>query len=70
MNRKAIILGIKKHKLTSKEKFLFKKFRPWGVILFSRNIKDIFQLKKLADDIKKLFNRQAFYIYVVIKPLT
>ena len=44
MNRKAIIIGLKGHKLTSKEKKLLKTFKPWGVILFSRNIKNVHQL--------------------------
>ena len=56
MNRKAIIFGIKKYQLTNKEKYLFKKIKPWGIILFSRNIKNIFQLKSLVDDIKKILN--------------
>ena len=48
MNRKAIIFGIQKYKFTNKEKSLFRKTKPWGIILFSRNIKDIFQLKILS----------------------
>ena len=47
-----MIFGIKGYRLTNKEKYLFKKKRPWGIILFSRNIKNIFQLKNLIDDIK------------------
>ena len=39
MNKRAIIFGIKGYKLTNKEKKLFKKTKPWGIILFSRNIK-------------------------------
>ena len=38
MNRKAIIFGIKKYRLSNSEKILFKKAKPWGIILFSRNI--------------------------------
>ena len=62
MNRIAIIFGIKKHKLTTKEKFLFRKAKPWGIILFSRNIKNISQLKKLVDDIKKFFKDEKYPI--------
>jgi len=64
MNRKAIIFGIQKHSLTSKEKLLFKKEKPWGIILFSRNIKNIFQLKKLTDDIKKFFKDKKYPILI------
>ena len=35
MNRIAVIFGIKGYKLTNKEKQLFKKTKPWGIILFS-----------------------------------
>tara|TARA_B100000029_G_C17517469_1_gene938643 strand:- start:659 stop:1606 length:948 start_codon:yes stop_codon:yes gene_type:complete len=64
MNRKAIIFGIKKYKLTSQEKSLFKKAKPWGIILFSRNIKNIFQLRKLTDDIKFLFKDKNYPILI------
>ena len=64
MNRKAVIFGIKKHKLTNKEKLLFKRSEPWGIILFSRNIKNIFQLKKLVDDIKKIFKDAKYPILI------
>ena len=52
-NRKAFIIGIKSLKLTSNEKLFLKRYRPWGIILFSRNIKSIKQAKKLTDSIKK-----------------
>ena len=61
MNRIAIIFGIQKYKLTNKEKLLFKKAKPWGIILFSRNIKSIFQLKTLVDDIKDFFKDEPLY---------
>ena len=41
MNRIAVIFGVKGYKLTNKEKQLFKKTKPWGIILFSRNIKNL-----------------------------
>ena len=53
MNRKAVIFGIQGHRLTNNEKLLFKKVKPWGIILFSRNIKNISQLKILIEEIKK-----------------
>ena len=56
MNRKAIIFGVKGHLLSKREKELIKKTKPWGIILFSRNVKDIVQLKKLILQIKKIFN--------------
>ena len=50
-NRKAIIFGVKGYKLNKKEKIFFKKSKPWGIIIFSRNIKNLDQLKKLTDQI-------------------
>ena len=55
MNRKALIVGIKSYALTKREKYFLKKEKPWGVILFSRNVRNIDQLKSLVSDIKKIF---------------
>ena len=64
MNKKAIIFGVKGYQLTSKEKHLFKKAKPWGIILFSRNIKNIPQLKILVDDIKKILGEKKYPILI------
>ena len=64
MNRKAIIYGIKGYKLTRNEKLFFQKSKPWGIILFSRNIKNILQLKILISDIKKLTKDRKFPILI------
>ena len=64
MNRKAMIIGLKGYKLTNKEKKLLKKFKPWGVILFSRNIKNAHQLKKLTDNIKKILKDKKYPILI------
>ena len=64
MNRKAVIFGIKGYRLTNKEKQLFKKIKPWGIILFSRNIKNISQLKILVNDIKKILRDKKYPILI------
>ena len=64
MNKKAIIFGVRGHKLTNKEKHLFKKVKPWGIILFSRNIKNILQLKILIGDIKKNLGEKKYPILI------
>ena len=64
MNRKAIIFGIKGTELTSREKFFFKKNKPWGIILFSRNIKDLKKLKKLIKSIKEIFKDKNYPILI------
>ena len=55
-NRRALIVGIRSLKLNSNERIFLKKYKPWGVILFSRNIKSIKQTKNLTDNIRKIFN--------------
>ena len=64
MNRKAVIFGIKSHKLLLQEKVLFKKAKPWGIILFSRNILSFVQLKNLTQSIKNFFNDKKFPILI------
>ena len=47
-NRRSFIVGIKSTKLLPREKSFLKKYRPWGIILFTRNIKNISQTYKLT----------------------
>ena len=46
MRKKAIIISLKGYKLSKKEKLLISKEKPWGLILFKRNIKSLDQVKK------------------------
>ena len=64
MNRKAVIFGIRGHKLSRNEKSFFKKTKPWGIILFSRNIKNIHQLKELVDDIKNIHKDKKYPVLI------
>ena len=64
INKKAIIFGIKGHKLNNKQKLFLKKTKPWGIILFSRNIKNLNQLTKLVNEIKKIFNNKNYPILI------
>jgi beta-N-acetylhexosaminidase len=63
-NRRSFIVGIKSIKLSKKEKHFLKKYKPWGVILFSRNIKDIKQTFKLTSSIRKVFKDKRYPILV------
>ncbi len=63
-NRRSFITGLKSTVLQSIEIRFLKKYKPWGVILFSRNIKSIAQTKKLTDDIKKIFNDKKYPILI------
>ena len=64
MFRKAIIFGIKGTKLTSQERSLLKDEKPWGIILFARNIKDLSQLKGLINDIRNIINDKNYPILI------
>ena len=64
MKRKAVIFGIKKTKLTKSEKYLIRTKKPWGIILFSRNIKNFFQLKCLVNDIKDCIKDKNYPILI------
>ena len=61
-NRRALIVGIRSLKLNSNEQIFLKKYKPWGVILFSRNIKSIKQTKNLTDSIRKIFKDKNYPI--------
>ena len=63
-NRRSFIVGLKSTTLKFKEKQFLRKYNPWGVILFSRNIKSIVQTKKLTDDIRKIFNDKKYPILI------
>ena len=60
MNRKPIITSIQTYFLTASEKKLFKKHKPWGIILFKRNVKSFKQVKKLTKQIRLCF-KDPFY---------
>ena len=63
-NRRAFIIGLKSTKLSFKEKNFIKKYKPWGVILFERNINTINQTKKLTKSIRNIFNDRKYPILV------
>ena len=63
-NRRSFIIGIKSITLSNKEKSFLKRYKPWGVILFSRNIKTIKQVKKLTNEIRKIFNDRNYPILI------
>jgi len=63
-NRRSFIVGIKSTRLSLKEKNFLRKYRPWGIILFSRNIKNIKQTFKLTSSIRKIFNDKKYPILI------
>ena len=63
-NRRCFIIGIKSTTLSNKERIFIQKYKPWGVILFSRNIKSLRQSKKLTKQIRKIFNDKKYPILI------
>ena len=62
--RRSFIIGIKSFSLTVQEKDFLRKYKPWGVILFTRNIKNIKQTLKLTSSIRKIFNDKKYPILI------
>ncbi len=64
MKLKALIISIKGTKLSKSEKIILSKKKPWGIILFKRNLKSNNQIKKLTSEIKKLTKNNKFPIII------
>tara|TARA_B110000285_G_C15035823_1_gene569190 strand:+ start:80 stop:1027 length:948 start_codon:yes stop_codon:yes gene_type:complete len=64
MIRKAAIISISGISLSIHEVNIFKKEKPWGVILFKRNISSEKQLKILTSSIKKVMNDNKYPILI------
>ena len=64
MRKKAIIISIKSFKISEKEKNLFLNDRPWGLILFKRNIKSLEQIKTLTRTIRNISKDPKFPIMI------
>ena len=63
-NRRAFIVGLKSTEISSKEQLFLKKYKPWGVILFTRNIKNLNQTKKLTSKIRNIFDDKKYPIMI------
>lgn len=63
-SRRAFVCGVRGTKLNKQEISFLKKYKPWGIILFSRNIKSINQTKDLTNNLKKIFNDNKYPIII------
>ena len=63
-NRRSFITGIKSTTLSLKEKKFLLQYKPWGVILFSRNITSLKQARKLTNQIKKILKDKNYPILI------
>ena len=64
MKTHAIIFGISGYKLNLQEINFFKKYKPWGIILFSRNIDNLEQVRNLTSSIRNIFKDNSFPILI------
>ena len=64
MKKKAIIVSIKGINLSNKEKALLSNEKPWGLILFKRNIKSFNQIINLTKKIRKYTRDKKFPILI------
>ena len=63
-NRRSFITGIKSTTLSIKEIKFLQQYKPWGIILFSRNITSLKKTKRLTDQIKKIFKDKNYPILI------
>ena len=63
-NCRAFICGLKGQKILNNEIIFLKKYKPWGIILFSRNIKTIKQTQNLTNSIKNIFKNDNYPILI------
>ena len=64
MKTKALIISIKSTELSKSEINIITKGKPWGVILFKRNLKSYNQIKHLTFQIKSLTKNKNFPIII------
>ena len=63
-NRRSFIVGLKSTEISSQEQLFLRKYKPWGIILFTRNIKNLNQTKKLTLKIRNIFNDKKYPIMI------
>ena len=63
-NRRSFIVGLKSTDISSQEQLFLRKYKPWGIILFTRNIKNLNQTKKLTSKIRNIFNDKKYPIMI------
>ncbi len=62
--KKAIIISLKGKKLSHFEKRIIKEQKPWGIILFKRNIANLNQIQNLVSNIRKTANDKKYPILI------
>ena len=63
-NTRSFICGIKGYKLSKSETKFLRKYKPWGIILFSRNINTIKQTQLLTKSLKNILQNPTLPILI------
>ena len=64
MSHRACILGCQGQALTADERALFREVRPWGFILFGRNVGTLDQLRTLTDALREAVQDEGALVLV------
>ena len=64
MTHRACILGCQGQSLTHEERALFSDVRPWGFILFGRNVVEADQVRALTDALREAVQDEAALVFV------
>ena len=63
MSYRACILGCQGQRLTAEERAFFRDVRPWGFILFGRNVGSIDQVRALTDELREAIGDEAALVF-------
>ena len=64
MDSRACILGCQGQSLTAEERAFFRDVRPWGFILFGRNVARADQVRALTDALREAVQDEAALVFV------
>ena len=64
MGARACILGCQGQSLTAEERAFFRDVRPWGFILFGRNVGELDQVRALTDALREAVQDEAALVFV------
>ena len=63
MSPRACILGCQGQRLTAEERAFFRDVRPWGFILFARNVASVDQVRALTDELREAVGDEAALVF-------
>ena len=64
MSSKACIFGCQGLRLSAEERAFFQDVRPWGFILFARNIQSLDQTRALTDELREAVDDEAALVFI------